>query len=285
MPTTQRFVQTNGLQLAYLDHHDSDSLETLILMPGLTANSHSFDGFIAAGLSQSARVLALDLRGRGLSDKPETGYSPDDHARDILGLLDALGLESVVMGGHSYGGLMSLYLAAHYPSRVKKLVVIDAGVMHPEVRKLIQPSIDRLGKPVDSWEAYLARVKQTPYYHDGFWDAALDSYYRADVQDLPDGRVMSRSTPGAIEQAVEQILTVDWRELMPQATQPALFLHATEGAGPAPTPPVMDDAGAEITRASLPDVRYHRMNGNHMTVLFGANAAAGARLIGDFIRE
>ena len=68
MPTTQRFVQTNGLQLAYLDHHDSDSLETLILMPGLTANSHSFDGFITAGLSQSARVLALDLRGRGLSE-------------------------------------------------------------------------------------------------------------------------------------------------------------------------------------------------------------------------
>lgn len=285
MPTTQCFVQTNGLQLAYLDHHDSDSSETLILMPGLTANSHSFDGLIAAGLSQSVRVLAVDLRGRGLSDKPSIGYSPRDHARDIIGMLDALGLERVVMGGHSYGGLLSMYLAVHYPERVKKMVVIDAGEMHPNVRQLIQPSIDRLGKPVDSWDAYLSRVKQTPYYHAGFWDAGLESYYRADVQDLPDGRVVSRSTPDVIEQAVEQILTVNWREVMPQATQPALFLHATQGAGPAPTPPVMDDAGADITRASLPDVRYHRLDANHMTVLFGANALIGARLIADFTRE
>ena len=83
-----QFVQINDIQLHYLDHPGGDP--PLVLMPGLAANAHSFDGLIKAGLSPTLRVLALDLRGRGLSDKPDSGYSMADHAADVLGLLDAL---------------------------------------------------------------------------------------------------------------------------------------------------------------------------------------------------
>lgn len=68
-----QFVRLNDFQLHYLDHPGDDP--PLVLMPGLTANAHSFDGLIKAGLSSAMRVLALDLRGRGLSDKPDSGYS------------------------------------------------------------------------------------------------------------------------------------------------------------------------------------------------------------------
>ena len=76
------FVQTNNIQLHYLSHPGEGP--TLVLLPGLTANAHAFDGLIQAGLSPRYRVLALDLRGRGLTDKPTTGYSMADHAADSL---------------------------------------------------------------------------------------------------------------------------------------------------------------------------------------------------------
>ena len=116
-------------------------------MPGLTANAHSFDGLIAAGLNQKHRVLALDLRGRGLSDKPATGYSMADHAADVLALLDSLGLEQVLLGGHSFGGLLTYYIAANFPERVSKLVVLDAGVVfNPRIQELLMPTLSRLGR-------------------------------------------------------------------------------------------------------------------------------------------
>ena len=82
-----RFIRTNGIQLHYLEH-PGDGPST-VLLPGLTANAHAFDGLVQAGLSPRFHTLALDLRGRGLSDAPEYGYTMADHAADVLGLLDA----------------------------------------------------------------------------------------------------------------------------------------------------------------------------------------------------
>ncbi len=69
-----QFVSTNGIRLHYLDHPGEGP--PLVLMPGLTANAHSFDGLINSGLSPSLRVLALDMRGRGLNDKPALAGTP-----------------------------------------------------------------------------------------------------------------------------------------------------------------------------------------------------------------
>ena len=127
---------------------------TLVLAPGLTANAHSFDGLMRAGLGDVAHVLALDMRGRGESDAPATGYAMEDHARDVLGLLDALELERVVMGGHSFGGLLTYWLAANHPERVERCVVIDApagdrpgdGRAGPALARPPRPGLPVLGR-------------------------------------------------------------------------------------------------------------------------------------------
>jgi pimeloyl-ACP methyl ester carboxylesterase len=121
---TDRFVATNGMQLHLVDYASDGP--PLVLMPGLTGNAHFFDAMVADGLSSGFRVLALDLRGRGLSDKPETGYTMANHAADMVGLLDTLGLERVLLGGHSFGGLVACYVAAHFPERVERCVVLDS---------------------------------------------------------------------------------------------------------------------------------------------------------------
>jgi pimeloyl-ACP methyl ester carboxylesterase len=265
-----QFVRVNTIQLHYLDHPGGDP--PLVLMPGLTANACSFDGLIKAGLSPALRVLALDLRGRGLSHKPDVGYSMADHAADVLGLLDALELQQVVLGGHSFGGLLSIYMAAHHPERVSKLVIIDAaGSMHPQVRELIKPSVDRLGKVLPSWEAYLEAMKQMPFYQ-GWWDPTIESYYRADVEIRGDGTVKPRSRPEAIIEAVDKALAEDWAQHLTAIRQPVLLLNAPGSFGPPGTPPVLPREQAMDTVNMLSEGRYVEIPGNHMTMLFGEGA-------------
>ncbi len=141
-----KFSQTNGISLHYLDHPGEGPI--IILMHGLTANAHFFDGLAASSLPN--RLLAVDLRGRGQSDKPETGYSMAEHAADILGLMDNLGLDQVILAGHSYGGLLTCYLAANYPDRFSQCIVMDSGFLHPNVKEIIKPSLDRLGQLIPS---------------------------------------------------------------------------------------------------------------------------------------
>jgi pimeloyl-ACP methyl ester carboxylesterase len=276
----ESFAQVNGLRLHYLDHSGGEPL--LVLMHGLTANAHCFDGLVRAGLSPRYRVISVDLRGRGLSDKPERGYSMTDHAADILGLLDTLGTGPVVLGGHSFGGLLTLYIASHWPERVSRMLIFDAGSMHPQVRELLKPSLARLGKVLPSVDAYLAAVRQAPYLN-GLWDESLEAYFRADVKENPDGTAQSRSSPQAITEAMESVLGEPWPEFLPRAPQPALLLNATEGFGPPGTPPVVPAELALETARALPDCRYLEVPGNHTTMLFGSHAAHMVKAVTDFL--
>jgi pimeloyl-ACP methyl ester carboxylesterase len=278
---TGRFVQTNNIQLHYLDHAGSDP--PLVLLPGLTSNAHSFDGLIQADLISACRVLALDLRGRGLSDKPETGYNMADHAADVIGLLDALGLEQIILGGHSFGGLLTFYMAAHSPERITKLVILDAApAFHPNLRELLQPSLDRLGKIFPSWELYLQTMKQMPFWG-GEWDAAIERYYEADVQINPDGTVQARSNPAAIAEAVDKSQSEPWEQYLAAIRQPALLLNAPGPVGPPGTPPILPAEQARAAARLLPHGRYVEIPGNHWTMLFGPNARHTVKAITHFM--
>jgi len=264
------FAQVNGIRLHYLDH--AGGAPVLVLLPGLTANAQSFDGLIAAGLSPTHRVLALDLRGRGLSDKPDSGYSLAAHAADVIGLLDELQLDRVVLGGHSFGGLLSFYMAANFPERISRLLVLDAaGAMHPDTRAMIQPSIDRLGKVLPSWDAYLGLVKTMPFYTN-WWDPAIESFLRADVETQVDGGVIPRSRPEAIIEAVDHVLAEEWMAHLAEIEQPVLLLRGRDPFGLPGSPPVLPKAEALETVAALANGHYAEVAGNHITMLYGAGA-------------
>jgi pimeloyl-ACP methyl ester carboxylesterase len=266
-----RYVETNGIRLHYLDHPGTGP--TLILAPGLTANAHSFDGLMRAGLGEVAHVLALDLRGRGESDAPSSGYAMDDHARDVLGLLDALELDRVVMGGHSFGGLLTYWLAANHPERVERCVVLDAPAMvNPTVMEQIKPSLQRLDQVHASWDDYLALIRAMPYFAEGGWDADVERYFRADAQSLPDGTVRARSRPEHIREAVERSAGVDWAGVARRVTQPTLLLRAPGSFGPPGFPPLLSRADAEATVALMADGRLVDGVGNHITFVFGPGA-------------
>lgn len=279
MTYTDSVAQVNGIRLRYLDYPGEGPV--IVFLHGLTANAMSF-AEIAAYLSPRYRVLVPDLRGRGLSDKPPTGYAMADHAADILGLLDSLGVGSAVLSGHSFGGMLSLFMAAHHPERVSRLALLDAGLLNPGAVDLIRPSTDRIGKVWPSWADYIGKIKAAPYLN-GAWEPGLEAYFRADVVDLPNGSVTTRMTTEALLGCTAAYLSIMWLGVMQQVRQSALLINAPGPYGPPGTPAIQGPEQAAQTVALLADCQHVEVGGNHVTMLFSEGAAAIAAAVRGFV--
>lgn len=265
-----RFAEFEAMRMHYLDY--SGGAPPVVLLHGLSANANEFCGLIDAGLSPQFRVVAPDLRGRGQSDKPAYGYSMSDHADDVIALLDFLELDRVVMGGHSFGALLSIYLAANFKERVSRVVVIDAAIqMHPQVRELIQPSLDRLRQVLPSVTHYMQQMQGAAHVG-GFWDDSIEGYFRAEIQENADGTAQSLTSAEAIAQALDGVQAEEWAELVSRVEQPVLLLNAVGEYGPPGSPPVVPAEHALATARAFADCKYVEIPGNHLTMVFGKSA-------------
>ena len=203
--------------------------ETVLCVHGLTANCRSFD-VVAEGISPPHRVLALDLRGRGLSEKPDSGYSIDHHCRDIEAVAADLGLKNFYIMGHSLGAYIVLAYAARHPEQIKGLILLDGGAnLTPEqwgkVSAGIKPSLDRLGHVFPTLEAYLESVKQAPFLQP--WNEAAESYFRYESEAVAGGR-KSRINPQHIMEERGNLVTFNPVDLYSLISCPVLILRATE---------------------------------------------------------
>ncbi len=119
----------NGLDLAYLDWGDEASERTVVCVHGLTRNAHDFDVLAAELAAHGARVLAVDVIGRGRSswlDDPH-GYVAPNYAAQLMQWLAALEVLPVDWIGTSMGGLVGMALAATERPPMRRLVLNDIG--------------------------------------------------------------------------------------------------------------------------------------------------------------
>jgi pimeloyl-ACP methyl ester carboxylesterase len=246
--------------------------KTVVAVHGLTANCRCWD-LLASKLAPRHTVIALDLRGRGLSANPPTGYSIHHHVRDIIHLLDDLQLERPVVMGHSLGAFISLALAAAHPGRVDRLLLLDGGgefsdTQRAKVFQGLKPSLDRLGKVFPSFETYLAALKPAPFLQP--WNDYLEAYFRYEVEEVPGG-LRSRVRPASIEEEILNLKAVSPAQCYPLILCPVLLLRATAGmlaeddlVLPADSAERMVREIAHIRRVDLPAV-------NHYSILFQPN--------------
>lgn len=260
-------IITNEITLHYIEYAQNGN--TIICMHGITGNCHAFDGLVAKGLNEYHRVISVDLRGRGLSDHPAFHYSMDEHAKDIIGLLDHLQIDKAILMGHSFGGLLSCFLAANYPDRVQRLIILDAAAeLNADVIEMLAPAFGRLDKKFASWEEYIDMIKAAPYMN--FWSDEMLSYYKADVMDTDEGGVTPRSNLTNIIHCSLGVSNEAWSTIMPRINQPALLLNAldvyTLGQ------PLLPEYKAQETVAMMKDCKYLTVDGNHHTMMYGDGA-------------
>jgi len=257
----------------------------ILCIHGITANSRFWD-CLASALASHHRVIAMDLRGRGLSDKPPTGYSIEHHCKDILALMNDQGLERPALMGHSLGAFISLVYSAQYPQRVDRLILVDGGGKLSETQMArvftgIKPSLDRLGQVFPSLEAYLAQMKQTPYLQP--WNSYMETYFRYEIEGVQGG-VRSRVHPKHIEEEARNLGKVDSSQFYSKATSPTLILRATKGMLAEDDLLLPEDVADRMAR-EIPNARKVDIEGtNHYSILFQPNKQRDQTIL-EFLNE
>ncbi|HEX4049693.1 MAG TPA: alpha/beta hydrolase [Steroidobacteraceae bacterium] len=111
----------------------------LILLHGLTGNGACWRPLARVFESEFDLVMP-DARGHGRSSTPPSGYRYEDHCRDVVGLIRALGLQSPVLLGHSMGGMTATVVAGQLGDAVGGLIVADPTFLSPERQREVYDS-------------------------------------------------------------------------------------------------------------------------------------------------
>lgn len=169
MPEDIHFRSHDGLSLFARSYGDPNAPLTVLCMHGLTRNHKDFEPMIA-GLSRAHRFIAVDVRGRGKSqrDPNPAQYIPTVYAKDMSVLLDELGIRTVALIGTSMGGLMAMIMMHAMPKRVLGTVLNDVG---PEINPI---GLTRIAN-------YVGDVEPLPD-----WNAAADAVAAAQRDVFPD---------------------------------------------------------------------------------------------------
>jgi pimeloyl-ACP methyl ester carboxylesterase len=275
---TSNIVRVNKINIHYLAY--ANDKPKLLMMHGLTANAHAFDGFVKAGLTDHFHVISVDLRGRGLSDKPAFAFSIEEHANDIIGLLDLLNIEKINLCGHSFGGLLATHLAFNHPERVRKIIILDAAPqMNPKAAEMLIPALSRLDKTFKSFDDYIEKVKVAPY--NTIWDDAMVNYYRADVNEANNGNVEPKSSIADITQIAINTFKEPWTKYFEDLSQSCILINAVDNY--TMDQPLLPDFMAKAIAEKMINCQYIACGGNHQTMLYGKFAIENVKIICDFL--
>jgi parallel beta-helix repeat protein len=216
-PPSSGFVDAEGARIHFLDHGGTGP--PLVFLPGLGHNAHLFDDF-APRFTNAHRLVAITRRGHAPSTGSDADFDLDTLIRDILTVLDTLGIERAAFVGHSYGGFEMTRLAGDFPERVDRLIYLDAA--HDYVA-FLDPVFDRCPPPPPmtaadsaSWETVAAfQSSQTRF---AWSESVVRSYYTFGA----DGRLQA----GVVDPAFAgRLISVEESPRYDRVEAPALAIY------------------------------------------------------------
>ena len=129
--------EANGVSIHYL--RTGGDKPPLILLHGLTASAACWVP-LARALEGHYDVVAPDARGHGKSSAPLQGYLYRDHASDVIGLIEALGLAAPVLLGHSMGGMTAAVVAGQVGAAIRGVILADPTFLNQERQREVHES-------------------------------------------------------------------------------------------------------------------------------------------------
>ncbi|WP_426492688.1 alpha/beta fold hydrolase [Hymenobacter sp. 102] len=161
---TNHYATVNGVRLHYVEGGQGP---VLVCLPGWPQTWYSYHP-IAAELARHHRVIILDIRGMGSSDKPATGYDKKTMAQDVHELLRHLGISRASLLGHDIGGMVAASFGFNYPEATEKLILADGAHPSEGMRQMpLLPAPGAFGEKMDGQQPYawwmaLNQVKHLP---------------------------------------------------------------------------------------------------------------------------
>lgn len=271
-------VRDGSLHLGVWGPDDAEA-PAVLAIHGITA-SHLAWGPVATALP-GVRIVAPDLRGRGLSAELPGPYGMAQHADDLARALDALDIERLVVAGHSMGAFVALVLAHRHPDRVSELLLVDGGLPleMPEgftlesAERALGPAAERLAMTFESREAYRSFWRAHPAFAED-WSPAVEAYVDYDLAGEPP---LLRSRTSAAAMRADSVELYGGAAVLASVTglaHPATLMLAPRGLQNE-TPGLYAPVVVERWAAQLPELRIVEIaDTNHYTILMGERGAA-----------
>src|SRR3954471_3991486 len=232
---------------------------------------------LAAELARDHTVVAPDLRGIGLSSRPESGYDKKTQARDIAGVLNALGIEKADLVTHDIGNMVGYAFAVQYPARVPRFVIMDAPLpgIGPWEEILKNPLLwhFRFGGP--DMERLVAGRERI--YLDRFWNE-----FSADPKSFSEASrehyAWIYAQPGAMRAGFSQFAAFDQDAIdnkgfvsTGKLTMPVLAVGGEKSFGPTMAA-VMRFAASDVTELVIPSSGHWLMEEQPAATIAGVRA-------------
>jgi pimeloyl-ACP methyl ester carboxylesterase len=199
----------------------------LVLLHGITDSGRCWPGLVRH-LGDDYDMVMVDARGHGLSDAPQSGYSLQEHAADVIGVINALGLHRPVLVGHSMGAMTAMVVATTSPGLVRGLILEDPPL-----------STQQQFSPVEakSWmeEARIRITKEQEQTLSALVaDRRIQSPFWSEDELMPWALAKHQVSPNVAGISVS--LQIPWRSAFSQIVCPILLLTADPDAGARITP-------------------------------------------------
>jgi pimeloyl-ACP methyl ester carboxylesterase len=225
------FTLTDGVPLYYIDEGQG---RPLVMMNALMFGADYFWQKNVPELARHCRVIAPDLRGQGLSGKPNHGYTIPQFAKDLEELLAHLDLDNVVLAGLSLGGFVALeYLRQFGTDRIGALALMEMTPRLPSAPGWEHPTFGDF--PPEAAKGYgSALSKDRSLYNDFFQAAFLEPPTGAELEEMV---AVTYLTPtDVVAEVIDRMAEVDEREFVATIKLPTALFYGYPNNRILPTP-------------------------------------------------
>ena len=206
----------------------------LLLIHGLSNSAWSWTP-VARRLRSKRRVVAMDLRGHGLSDAPTDGYDPRGFAMDVIAAAEGSGLlavagDRVVLAGHGFGAIVASWAAVELGARCAGLVLVDGGWESIEATSGmdVDEFMRNLDEPPEVMRSLAAFLADRAAFDPASWDADQEHAARAMVVETHAGRVVPATRPHALAGSVRLMFAYVPGSTLARVAAPVVALLAGE---------------------------------------------------------
>jgi pimeloyl-ACP methyl ester carboxylesterase len=261
----------------------------ILLVHGLSNNAWSWTP-VARRLRAARRVVAMDLRGHGLSDAPTEGYDETTFAGDVLAVAEGSGSlasagDRIVLAGHGFGAIVAAWAAVEMGERCAGLVLVDGGWESIETASGVDVDefMRGLDEPPEVMRSMTAYLADREAFDPATWDADQQQAARATVVETHAGKVVPSTRPHALEASVRAMFRYDPLETLATVTAPVVALVAGADKTGARTVALADAsaARAKAGRSRIQAASFDRVGHNLMRYRPDAVSAAILSITGE----
>lgn len=223
-------LEHSTVSLSYLQWGQGNA--PVLLLHGLADHGLVWSA-LGTELAAWAQVVAVDMRGHGDSDKPDTGYDAATIIGDLQHLIEHLGWTSAHVVGHSWGAKIAAIWATRYPQQVRSLILVDPIFIYglPGIFRLtfplfyqVLPFLQGMG-PFDSFQQAVEKAKTLKQYR--AWTPLQQQVFTQGLGQTADGKWRSKFTPAARDGIFTDVLKTPG--LVQPLTVPTLFIQPAAG--------------------------------------------------------